>query len=486
MIDVAIPIMPFVDGRSVPATGDGFEMRSPLSGRSMGAYGTASEADIDGAVASTRRAFEDGRWTDLAPSRRKALLLKLADLIDRDGAKIDRIDATQMGKPIGTALCNAQSGAHYVRYCAEAFDKIAGDVLMSDRASFIAQCRVPHGVVAGVASWNFPFFVALLKAVPAIAAGNCVVLKPSEIAPGSALMLAQLAAEAGFPDGVLNVVPGTGQIAGRALGLHADVDMLTFTGSTQVGKRFLEYSGQSNMKKLLLECGGKSPQIFFDDGIDLDAAADAISGLILCNQGQWCSAGSRLLVERSIERDLVERIKARFEAVRAGDPLDPSTTYGPIASSGQLDRIETHVSAARAGAALVTGGERMRGQLSDRFFAPTLFRDVAPDSPLAREEIFGPVLAVMAFDGEEQAAALANGTDFGLYAFLWTTRIDRAMRMARRVRSSIQVRSSFIASEGAGFSAWSEPAGQSGIGVEGGMRGIESYLRQQSVSFLHG
>jgi acyl-CoA reductase-like NAD-dependent aldehyde dehydrogenase len=356
----------------------------------------------------------------------------------------------------------------------------------SDKSSLVLQRRVPRGVVAAVVPWNFPTFCAVLKFAPALAAGNCVVLKPSELSSRSALRLAQLALKAGLPPGVLNVVPGLGQTVGRALGLHRDVDMMTFTGSTAVGKQMLEYAGQSNLKVVMAECGGKSPQIVFDDGVDLDAASESIAGFLLTNQGQICSVGSRLLVQRSIESTLVNKIAARMEKVQMGDARDPKTTFGPLASAKQCARVMQHIERAQGeGARLVTGGRKAREESGGYFVEPTVFQNVSPNAHIAQEEVFGPVLAVIPFDDEAEAIRIANGTMYGLIAYAWTANLSTGMRLAKGIRSSVMINSAAPMGEGAGYASSHEPARQSGFGAEGGLAGLESYLRRQLVYFNH-
>ena len=363
----------FVDGKSTPSSAlMRIEVVDPSTGQTRLRIPAGDDADAAGAVASARRAFDDGRWSDAPPSFRKQTLQRLADLIAEHAGTLDVLDAGEMGKPVAERFCNAAGAASYVRFYAEAIDKISGDVYGSDKHSLVAQRRVPIGVVAALVPWNFPTFNAVLKLAPALAAGNCVVLKPSELSTRSALFLARLALEAGLPPGVFNVVPGLGETVGRALGLHHDVDMVTFTGSTAVGKLMLQYAGQSNMKKVLAECGGKSPQVVFDDGVDLDAASAAIVGSLLLNQGQVCSVGSRLLVQQSIETALLEKIVARLSGVVIGNALDPRTTFGPLVSARQCARVMDFVSGAVSeGAELVVGGHRLLERAGGCFFEPT-------------------------------------------------------------------------------------------------------------------
>jgi acyl-CoA reductase-like NAD-dependent aldehyde dehydrogenase len=446
--------------------------------------GTASDVDL--AVAAARRAFDDGRWSAQPPSARKQMLHRFADLIAQHATALDAMDAEEMGKPVQERFANAAAAAGLMRFNAEAVDKLLGDVYTSDKDSFVVQRRVPRGVVAALVPWNFPTFVAVLKIAPALAAGNCVVLKPSELSSRSAIRLAHLALEAGLPPGVLNVVPGVGQTVGRALGLHMDVDMLTFTGSTAAGKWMLQYAGQSNMKVVMAECGGKSPQIVFADGVELDAAADRIARLLLTNQGQVCSVGSRLLVQRSAQDAVLERIMARLKEIVMGDALDPKTTFGPIASANQHARVMEYIESARGERAhLVVGGSGALPESGGYFIEPAVFRDVSPTARIAQEEIFGPVLAVIPFEDEAEAIRIANSTVYGLIAYVWTADLSTGMRMMKALRSSVRINAVASSGEGSGYTASNEPAGQSGIGTEGGMGGIESYLRRQLASFSH-
>jgi acyl-CoA reductase-like NAD-dependent aldehyde dehydrogenase len=391
---------------------------------------------------------------------------------------LDLLDAGEMGKPVSEPLFNSAGAAGLMRYYAEAVDKVSGEVYVSDKNSVVMQRRIPRGVVAAIVPWNFPTFNAVLKVAPALAAGDCVVLKPSELASRSALRLAQLSLDAGVPPGVFNVVVGQGEIVGRALGLHRDVDMIAFTGSSAVGGLMLQYAGQSNLKTVLAECGGKSPQILFDDGVDLDAAADSIAQFLLANQGQICSVGSRLLVQRSIEPRVIERIANRIRRIVVGDASNPTTTFGPLASRSQHNRVAAFVAGAgRDGAELVSGGRTILRETGGFFIEPTLFRQVPSKSRLAQEEIFGPVLSVMTFQSEEEAVRLANDTIYGLSAYVWTNDLNRAMRLSKQIRSSLVINAAVPRGEGAGNASSYEPYGQSGVGTEGGLAGMESYMR---------
>lgn len=479
--------MPFVNGTPRRSGSDAtVGVRNPSNGQPLFDIPAGCDSDADQAVESAREAFEDGRWSETAPSVKKAVLSRFADLIRAQAATLDTLDAQEMGKPVATAFANAASAANLMGFCAEAVDKTVGDVYASDRASLVLQRRVPRGVVAAIVPWNFPTSNAVLKLAPALAAGNSVVLKPSELASCSALRLAHLAQQAGLPDGVLNVVPGLGATVGRALGLHSEVDMVAFTGSTEVGKQMLQYAGQSNMKVVQAECGGKSPQIVFADGVDLDAASASIAGFLLTNQGQICSVGSRVLVHRSIESVVLEKITSQMSRIVMGDARNPQTTFGPIASAKQCERVMRYIEWGEAdGATRVTGGRRVLPESGGYFIEPTVFRNVSPNAKIAQEEIFGPVLSVIPFDDEDHALRLANGTRYGLSAYVWTANLSTGMRVAKALRSLVLVNATAPAGEGAGHAASWEPSGLSGLGPEGGVVGMESYMRRQLIWFTH-
>jgi len=482
-------VRPFVDGQAVPSAGD-LVLRpvNPATGEALRTVPAGVTADADLAVASARRTVEEGAWSRAAPGERKAVLNRWAQLIADDGVALDAADAVEMGKPVRLAAFNAGAAAGLVRFNAEAVDKCLGAVLPSDHPSTVVQMRMPRGVVAAITPWNFPTYNAVLKAAPALAAGNSVVLKPSELATESALRLAKLALEAGLPPGVFNVVPGRGETVGRALAEHMDVDMVTFTGSSDVGKLMLQAAGASNMKAVLTECGGKSPHIVFDDGLDLDLVAANIAATLSANSGQICSVGSRLLVQDTIEEVLTQKIVACLQAIRPGDPLDPETTYGPLASRAQLDRVTRHLDAAdQDGADLVHGGERILQDTGGYFVQPAVFVNVPQDSRLAREEVFGPVLAVLSFKDADEAVRLAKNTPYGLAAYVWTGRLSVGFQMSKALQTAITVVNGRPEGTlGAGFGYSGEPAGLSGLGVEGGVAGLESYMRRQTVWFNHG
>jgi acyl-CoA reductase-like NAD-dependent aldehyde dehydrogenase len=484
-----VAVSPFVDGVHVGSAGsETFSVYNPATGALMVEYPAGCPADADLAVTVARKSFEAGVWCNRPALEKKKILFRWADLIQQNAAKLDALDALEMGKPIGLPSFTAAIAADFLRFNAEASDKILGAVLPSDGLSTVLQARGPRGVVAAVVPWNFPTYNCLLKLAPAIAAGNSVVLKPSELAVQSALLVAKLALEAGLPPGVLNVVPGTGAQVGKALAEHMDVDMLTFTGSSRVGKLMLQYSGTSNMKVVMAECGGKSPHIVFADGLDIDRAAGLIAYMILMNQGQVCSVGSRVLVQESIEERLVEKIVEGLGSIVPGDPQNPATRFGPLASARQLEVVQSFVARAhKDGAQLACGGTRILEETGGYYFAPTLFRGVAEESQLMREEVFGPVLSVMPFKDADEAVRLAKATRYGLAAYIWSAKPSVGLGLANRLQTAITlVNTSDISGAGPGFSFSGEPSGLSGVGIEGGLAGLESYTRRQTVWINHG
>mgnify|MGYP002619828728 CR=1 FL=1 len=425
----------FIDDSFVAAeSGDTFESRNPATGEILAQVASCDEPDAARAVAVARRAFADGAWSRLAPGKRKKTLLRLADLMEANKHELALIDTLDMGKPISSSLGDMAGAIACIRYQAECIDKLYGEVAPTGEETLALVLREPIGVVAAIVPWNFPLMMTAWKIAPALAAGNSVILKPSEKSPLSALRLAQLAQEAGIPRGVFQVLPGFGHTVGKALALSMEVDCLAFTGSTAVGKQLMQYAGQSNLKRVYLECGGKSPNLVFADCKDLDTVASHAAAAIFHNQGEVCIAGSRLLVENTIRDDFVERVLKAAENMQPGDPLDPDSFMGAIVDEAQHRRILDYIrQGVEEGARLRTGGKAIDGP--GLFIPPTVFDGVTPQMAIGREEIFGPVLAVFGFDTEEEAVAMANDTPYGLAAGLWSQDIDRIMRVTRRLQS---------------------------------------------------
>ena len=390
-------------------------------------------------MAAARRAFDDGRWSRQPPGLRKQVLTRLAGLIARDALELAVLGVRDNGTEISMALkAEAGSAAATFRYYAEAADKLAGEVAPTGAGQLGLVHRVPVGVVGAIVPWNFPLMIGAWKLAPALAAGCSVVLKPAENASLTLLKLAELAAEAGLPDGVLNVVTGQGSVVGEALALSMGVDVLVFTGSGATGRRLLEYSARSNLKRVYLELGGKSPNIVFADAPDLERAAAVAAKAIFRNAGQVCVAGSRLLVEDSIHDEFVAAVARHAAAMRVGDPLELTSDIGAINSPGQLEGNLGFVSGAlEEGAELALGGARILQETGGWYMQPTILTGVGAQDRVVREEVFGPVLAVQRFHSDAEAVALANGTDYGLAAGVWTASLGRAHRMVRDIRAGI-------------------------------------------------
>ncbi|MFN3547314.1 MAG: aldehyde dehydrogenase [Mesorhizobium sp.] len=466
----------FIDGAFRDSlAGERRDVVSPIDGRVLTSIAEGGREDVDLAVAAARRAFEAGRWSRAAPAERKKVMHRIADLIERHALELAVLGVRDNGTEISMALkAEPGSAAGTFRYYAEAIDKVYGEIAPTAPNVLGLIHREPVGVVAAIVPWNFPMMIGSWKIAPALAAGNSVVLKPAETASLSLLRLAELCAEAGLPEGVLNVVTGRGSVCGEALGLHMDVDVMAFTGSGPVGRRLLEYAARSNLKRCYLELGGKSPNIVFADAPDLAQAAKVSAYGIFRNSGQVCVAGSRLLVEEAIHDEFVGMVASIAAKMKVGDPLDLSTEAGAVSSEEQLSKNLEFVRRAEAeGGRLVAGGSRILAETGGYYMQPTVFSGIEPTMHLAREEVFGPVLGVMRFADEAAAATLANSTAYGLAAAVWTSNLSRAHRMVRAVRAGVVHVNTY---GGADMTVPLGGVGQSGNGHDKSLHALDKYF----------
>ena len=473
----------FIDGRFVAAaSGRTFDDIAGRDGSLITSVAEGATEDVDRAVAAARNAFDDRRWADRSPADRKRVLLRLAELIRANTEELALLESLDVGKPIRDTLAvDVPSAAKTIQWYAETIDKLYGEIGPTGPDALSLVTREPIGVVAAIVPWNYPLIITAWKLGAALATGNSVVLKPASQSPLSALRLAELASEAGLPDGVLNVVTGPGAVIGAALARHQGVDKIAFTGSTEVGKSLLRAVGESDVKAISLELGGKSPQVVLADVGDIDAAASAIGWGIFYNSGQTCNAGSRLIVHRSVREALVGRIAELGRELTPGEPLDPATKLGSMVDERQMDKVLGYVRLGEEeGARVVAGGMRVREDSGGYFIPPTILDGVDNRWRVAREEIFGPVLTVTEFEDEADALRIANDTPYGLAAGLWTRDVNKAHRLSRAIRAGVVWVNTFDASD------ITVPFGgykQSGFGRDKGMAAIDGYTQQKTTWF---
>jgi acyl-CoA reductase-like NAD-dependent aldehyde dehydrogenase len=426
----------FIAGRAVAAAdGRVFDDVSPIDGQSICQVARCGPTEVTAAVAAARKSFEDGHWRSMEPKERKRILRRFAELIRADVDHLALLETRDVGKPIHNSVSvDVANCADCIEYYAEFADKLYDEVAPTGANDLALIRREPLGVVGAIVPWNYPLIISGWKVGPALLTGNCVVLKPAEQSPLSGIRLAHLACEAGVPPGTFNVVPGYGEEAGKALALHPDVDLITFTGSTEVGRLMLRYAGESNLKRVALECGGKTPQVVFQDA-NLAAAAEGIAWGIYYNSGETCHAGSRLIVHESVREALLQEIRKVTTTITLGHPLEPTTQMGALIDEGHMKRVLSYIdSGIEQGARLALGGHRALQETGGFYVEATVLDAVRPEMKVAREEIFGPVLAVMTFTQEAQAVRLANDTPYGLAAAVWTCDMNRAHRVSSALR----------------------------------------------------
>jgi acyl-CoA reductase-like NAD-dependent aldehyde dehydrogenase len=469
----------FIGGEFVPsASGKRFATTNPATGETLGQISEAGQEDLDRAVTAARAAFESGPWASMKPRERGRILIRAAEMLLSRAEEFGRIETLDNGKPIfESAKIDVPTAADALSYFGESADKLYGDTFPARPDAMLLTLREPVGVVGAITPWNFPLLQAMWKIAPALALGNTVVLKPASLTPLTALLFADLLREAGLPAGAVNVIPGPGATVGNAMAEHPGIDKISFTGETETGKKILR-AAAGTMKRVSMELGGKSPNVVFADA-DVDAAAKGAINAIFYGKGELCSAGSRLLVEESIHDALLEKVVDRAKKMVPADPLHPKTRLGALVSEKQRENVERYVESGKSqGAKLVAGGNRASVDGKGAFFEATVFDAVKPDMRIAREEIFGPVLATLTFRDEAEAVAVGNSTIYGLAAAVWTRDVKKALRTAKALKAgTVWVNAYNFYDPGLPFGGYKE----SGFGRERGHYALEEYTQVKSV-----
>ena len=458
--------------------GEYFESVNPANGQVWARFPAASEEETKLAIESAHKALFEGKWANYTATQRGKLLHKLGNLIEDNADEIGDIETKDSGKLAVETRMQSRYVVDYYYYAGLA-DKIQGEVLPIDKPNLrVFTTREPMGVVAAVVPWNFPLDMAMWKTAPALISGNSFILKPAEQSPSSALKLAELALEAGVPAGVFNVVTGFGETAGKSIGMHPDIDCAAFTGSTEIGKLFLEYSARSNMKKVWVEAGGKSPNIVLEDAHDLDKIAEASVEGFTFNQGEMCSANTRILIHESIKEPLLKKIIERTKKVKVGDPLDPENELGAMVEQSHADKVMGYIEKGKEEASLVYGGKRLTINGVNCFIEPTIFEMLQKNASIVREEIFGPVVVVDTFKTDDEAIQKANDSTYGLVASLWTQNLSKAHKLARRLRAgSVSVNTVDAVSPMTPFGGYK----QSGIGRDLSLHAIDKFTELKTT-----